>query len=289
MMNLENLFGYQGKTVVVTGAASGMARATVELLLKLGAKVHAVDVNLVDLPVEASYQANLGDKDAIDGLVEQLPSDIYAFFSCHGIAQNLGTPLFVQLVNFYGQKYMTEALLPKMSDFGSITYISSAGGYGWEPHYLEIKTLIDIDDWNQAVSWYGNHEELYALPNAYGFSKQCITAYVASKAMDKRFTSRKIRINVLGPGSVETPLTVQFDKGASQTGNAQEGRALISSIFLEPWDGFLATPEQIAQPMVFLGSQMASYISGQEIYADYGLTSDWKQSGLLGQSTYPFG
>ena len=40
---MKNLFGYEGKTVVVTGAASGMGKATAELLVELGANVYALD------------------------------------------------------------------------------------------------------------------------------------------------------------------------------------------------------------------------------------------------------
>lgn len=51
-MNLKKLFGYEGKTVVITGAASGMSRSATELLLELGAEVYAIDKNPIDLPVK---------------------------------------------------------------------------------------------------------------------------------------------------------------------------------------------------------------------------------------------
>lgn len=51
-MDLKKLFGYEGKNVVITGAASGMSRSATELLLELGANVYAIDVNSIDLPVK---------------------------------------------------------------------------------------------------------------------------------------------------------------------------------------------------------------------------------------------
>ena len=44
-MDLKKLFGYVGKTVVITGSASGMSKAATELLLELGANVYAIDIN----------------------------------------------------------------------------------------------------------------------------------------------------------------------------------------------------------------------------------------------------
>ena len=43
-MDLKKLFGYEGKTVVITGSASGMSKSATELLLELGAKVYAIDI-----------------------------------------------------------------------------------------------------------------------------------------------------------------------------------------------------------------------------------------------------
>ena len=107
-MDLKKLFGYEGKNVVITGAASGMSHAATKLLIELGANVYAIDINPIDLPVSESFQADLSDKDAIDNLLEKLPNKIDALFLCHGIAAFPGNELKVQKVNFYSQKYMTE-------------------------------------------------------------------------------------------------------------------------------------------------------------------------------------
>ena len=44
MLDIKDLLGFKGKTVVITGAASGMAKCATELLLSLGADVYAVDI-----------------------------------------------------------------------------------------------------------------------------------------------------------------------------------------------------------------------------------------------------
>lgn len=61
-MEIKELFGFEGKNVVITGAASGMGKAACELLIELGANVYAADLNPIDLPVKKAFQANLGEK-----------------------------------------------------------------------------------------------------------------------------------------------------------------------------------------------------------------------------------
>ena len=131
-MDLKKLFGYEGKNVVITGAAYGMSGSATELLLELGANVYAIDVNPIDLPVKKAYQADLSDKKQIYKVISSLPKKIDALFLCHGIAGFKDRELLVQKVNFYSQKYMTEQLLDRISDHGSVTFIASVGGFGWQ-------------------------------------------------------------------------------------------------------------------------------------------------------------
>lgn len=278
-MDFKKLFGYEGKTVVITGAASGMSRSATELLLELGAEVYAIDKNPIDLPVKKAYQADLSDKDAIDAIVKDLPGKIDALFLCHGIAGFKGRELLVQKVNFYSQKYMTEQLLDRISDHGSVTYIASVGGFGWEQVYPKAVELINLPTWEDAMKWYDEHPK--EIESSYVFAKQCLLSYVTYKCMSQDFIGRKIRINAINPGDTTTGLTDDFNKSTSPTGNAEEGAAMISNIFLKSWNGYAAEPIDMAGPMVAVGSNICSYMSGQLIYVDYGLTSNWKSQALL--------
>ena len=203
-MDLKKLFGYQGKTVVITGSASGMSKSATELLLELGAEVYAIDINQIDLPVKKAFQADLSKKEEIDKVMKELPKKIDALFLCHGIAYFPGKELLVQKVNFYGQKYMTEQLLERISNHGSVTYISSVGGFGWQQVYNQAVELIDLPTWDE------EHPEL--IQSAYVFAKQCLESYVTYKCMSKEFIDRKIRLNAINPGDTTTGLTEDFNK-----------------------------------------------------------------------------
>ncbi len=278
-MDIKKLFGLEGKTVVITGAASGMAKAATELLLQLGAKVHAVDINPISLPVLKSYQKDLSKKEEIDDLINELPNKIDALFLCHGIAAFPGNEQKVQIVNFYGQKYLTECLLERLNDHASVTFISSVGGFGWQTIYKDAVELIEQKTWDEAMKWYETHPD--KIQSAYVFAKQCLLSYVTYKCMDPSFINRKIRINAINPGDTITGLTKDFNKSTSPTGNEEEGAKMIENIFLKSWNGYPATPEDMGYPLVVIGSDICSYMSGQCIYIDYGLTSNWTSLALL--------
>ena len=66
----------------------------------------------------------------------------------------------------------------------------------------------------------------------------------------------------------------------SPTGNAEEGKSVIESLFLESWNGYWASPEDMGYPLVAIGSSLFSYMSGQIIYLDYGMSSVWEFESL---------
>ncbi|MGN1344866.1 MAG: SDR family oxidoreductase [Traorella sp.] len=290
-MDIKELFGLTGKNVVITGAASGMGRAATELLIGLGANVYAVDINPIDLPVTKAYQANLGDFEEIKKLVDELPNEIEAFYSCQGISHFPGREITVSKVNFLGHRFMTELLLPKINDMGSVTYISSVGGFGWEQNYKNCLEYIAQPTWDDSIKWLEEHSYLIKTPEGqpdgaldYTFAKQSLCSYVNSKAHDPMFISRKIRINCICPGDTLTGLTDDFNKSTGN-GDAKAGEKAIEQIFLASWNGHMAMPKEMGYPLVTLGSKISSYISGQKIYIDYGLTSTWLHGGLLSQTS----
>lgn len=281
-MDFKKLFGYEEKNVVITGSASGMSKSATEMLIELGANVYAIDINPIDLPVTKAFKADLSNKDEIDKVINELPSKIDALFLCHGIAAFPGKELLVQKVNFYSQKYMTEKLLDRISEHGSVTFISSVGGFGWEQIYPKAVELINLSTWQEAMQWYDKHPD--EIKSAYVFAKQCLESYVTYKCMSPEFIDKRIRLNAINPGDTTTGLTDDFNKSTSPTGNAKEGEEMISNIFLKSWNGYPAKPKDMGYPLVVIGSDICSYMSGQLIYIDFGLTSTWKSGALLSSS-----
>jgi NAD(P)-dependent dehydrogenase (short-subunit alcohol dehydrogenase family) len=283
-MSLKSVFGLEGKNVVITGASSGMGKAATELLLEVGANVYAVGGtrHTVDLPVAQAYKADFSTKEGIDALIAQLPQDIEALFLCHAIAHRPGkNEVLTQKVNFLSIKILIEALVDRIADNGSITIISSNGGYGWEkPQVFELsKEVIDLPTYEATLAWYESHPDQIA--SAYVFAKHCINAYVQYKVFEPKIIDRKIRINTICPGNTLTGLTDEFNIFSSATGDPEEGRRNTELLFQDRWNGRWATADEMGYPLVAIGSKLFSYMSGQVIYIDYGITSAWTIDRLL--------
>lgn len=271
MMDLKELFGYEGKNIVITGAASGMAQSAAELLIDLGANVYALDLNEVTLPVKQSFKVDMGNKEEIDKVVEQLPDTIDALFSCHGIAAWPGKEVLVVTVNFISQRYLAEKLLPKIVDEGSVNFIISDGGYGWEKSWDKVSEMLSTDGFEEAIEWVEENKEYVTNENSYVFSKKSLVGYVKSKVWSPEYIDRKIRINSISPGQTQTGLSKDFIEATEQSaGGKIDGKKAIEEMYLSGWNGRVAEPEEMGYPLVFLGSKMASYISGQDLNISYG-------------------
>ncbi len=279
-MDIGGLFGLEGKNVVVTGAGSGMGRVASRLLAELGANVYAtVRRHPLDFPVKREIPSELGTREGLDALVAELPPVIDALFVCHGISNSVGMTngLEVQLTNFLSFRYLTEALLPRMSEGSSVTFISSNGGWEWRERAAACMELIETAGWDEALTWYASHPEL--TNDGYVFAKQCQNVYVHAKVHDPAFVSRHVRINAIAPGLTKTGLTDDFNR--SLTGDAAFGQSVLEDMYLSTWNGRWATPEEMGYPMVVLGSRLCSYVSGQVLYIDWGSAAEWELETIL--------
>jgi len=150
---MRDLFGYQGKRVVVTGTASGMGEATARLLSDLGAEVYALDIKQTTVPVKQYIKTDLKQKESIDDAVKQIPDNLYALFNCAGITSPPFPGQDVLLVNFVGHRHLTESLLPKMDDNGAIAFISSQGGVAWRNKLATINKLLATSGFEEGRAW----------------------------------------------------------------------------------------------------------------------------------------
>ena len=245
---MTDVLGFQGKTVVITGAASGMGGAAAELLVDLGAEVHALDVAEINGPVKQAIALDLADPASIDAVAAKLPAKIDVLFNCAGVP---GPPRFdaaqTMLVNFVGLRHLTEAVVDRVVDGGAIASITSVAGMGWQKNLDNVKTLMEITDYAEAKAWCEANPE---IANGYLFSKQCIIYY--TKLLAVRLLERQVRVNCLSPSPTETPMLPDF--------HAQTGQEFIDEHFMAPV-GRNATAEEMAQPLVFLGSSMAGFTS----------------------------
>ncbi len=260
---MKDYFGYEGKIVVITGAASGMGAAATEMLLDLGARVYAFDMRPVELPVEQSFIVDLNDKASIDAALSELPESIDALFSCAGLPGVIYKgrtfdPVDVMMVNYGAPRYLVEQIAPKMPEGAAIAIIASQAGTGWKENIEANADILEIEGYDELREYLKSTPDAKCLDTTYTYpiSKECIIQYAMARA--EEFSYHKIRINVLNPGSTQTGMTEDFKN------NYGAADALVTGI------GRTATSEEMGQPLVFLNSKMASYLSGSVMDVDYG-------------------
>ena len=261
---MKDYFGYQGKTVVVTGAASGMGKAAAEMLVDLGAKVYALDWAEVKTEGITSYiHTDLSQKESIDAAFEQIPAHIDAYFGIAGVSGQGIDFLKTVKIDAVSNKYiMEEYLLNRMEKGGAIAIMTSLGGLGWEKEDNQkwLNPFLEAEGWNAACSAV-SALPFAAMPGTFGypFSKLAMNLYIAKA--QKTFAAKGIRVNGVLPASTQSGLTGDFEKMAGGTDKLMANNGYAAG---------LAESREMAEPIVFLCSDMASYISGELLVVDMG-------------------
>lgn len=243
-----------GKTIIVTGASSGIGAATAALVDSQGAEVISVDVNPPAAPVGRFFQADLSNKASIDALVAALPA------GAHGLANIAGLPPTrsaeqVVAVNLVGLKYLTTQLVPKLADGASIVNLASLAGLGWADAKEAVQASTQLDFADVAAFCRGHAIE---GPRSYFFSKEAVIVWT----MQNRWTwrARGIRMNAVSPGPVDTPILQDFIETLGA--RAEEDMKVMD----RP-----GRPADIAPVVAFLLSDGSAWIRGTNVPTDGGL------------------
>ena len=242
-----NPFSLAGKTLLVTGAASGMGKATALACAKMGASVIAADFNETGLITTLSelegsghrmYTINLADDSSWDELLNS-EFILDGIASCAGIA-NMSPFVFINKeefdkvfgVNFFGPVLLVKALLKKkkLSKGASVVFVSSIDG--------------------PKVVHPGN--------SVYSASKNALVGMARNMAID--LAPKKIRVNCVLPGTTDTPLI--------RTANVTE-EELQENAKAFPLKRF-GTPEEMAYAIIYLLSDASSFVTGTELVVDGG-------------------
>jgi len=249
---MSDFASYQGKTVVITGCFSGMGYATAKMLLDQGAQVHGIDYQISDLELASFTQTDLRDAAAIDHAVSQMPAQIDALFNCAGVPSTFA-PIDIFKVNYIGPRRLTDALLPRMKSGGAIACISSTAAFNWHASAANIRPLVDIADFDEAVAFCEALEV-----DAYTFSKGAIIIWTMMHSY--ALVERGLRMNCILPAPTQTPF---MDQQETITPSA------VIDVFSIPMKRRSTAAEQAAA-LVFLNSDEASYINGVALPVDGG-------------------
>jgi NAD(P)-dependent dehydrogenase (short-subunit alcohol dehydrogenase family) len=247
------------KTIVITGACSGIGAETARLARARGATVIGMDRNPPGLTLGGFIQADLGDRVAIDAAVAQLPARIDALCNIAGVPGTADGDL-VARVNYLGLRHLTERVLERMPAGGAIVNIASILGAEWPQRVERHKELAAVQGFENGQAWLRDHT--VAQESCYQYFKEALLvwSYVQSQPW---FLEKSVRMNCVAPGPVFTPILGDF---VAMLG--QERVARDSVRMKRP-----AYADEVAPVVAFLCSDAARWISGVNIPVDGGLAS----------------
>ena len=257
---MKDVLGYTGKQVVITGAASGMGAAAAELLVELGAEVHALDIGEVSAPVKQALKTDMKSKASIDAAIAAVPDEIDAHFNCAGVPHPPATALDTMMINFVGLRHLTDALIPRLKSGGAIASIASTAGMAWKSNLDRVREFLALESFDASEVWLKGEPDLNA--DAYGFSKQCLIVY--TQVLAGELAARDIRINCIAPSPTATEFMTKLTKEIPE--------AAITPFF--PANGRFATPEEMGRALVLMGSDLACFISGVNLPVDFGYCAE---------------
>jgi len=233
------------KVAVITAGTSGMALATAKLFVKEGAYVFitgrrqdaldravaAIGRNVTGVQGDAS---NLADLDRLYSVVRKEKGKIDVLFASAGFGEfgKIGEITEEQVdktfnVNVRGTLFTVQKALPLFVDEGSIILNGSIAGVKGFPSF-----------------------------SVYSASKAAVRSFARTWLVDLK--DRKIRVNVLSPGAIDTPALDPL---------GPDPKAMFAS---QVPRGEIGRPEEIATAALFLASADSSFVNGAELFVDGG-------------------
>jgi NAD(P)-dependent dehydrogenase (short-subunit alcohol dehydrogenase family) len=241
----------KGKTAVITGGSSGIGLATARKLVTQGAHVfitgrrrEALDAAVAEIGKNVAAVrgdiANLADLDTLYNAVKTENRKIDILFANAGVAKlaSFGT-ISEEFFDFHfnanvrGLFFTVQKALPLLNDGASIILTGSIASIKGFPAF-----------------------------SVYNATKAAVRSFARSWTNDLK--ERHIRVNVLSPGHIDTPILESLQQGEALI---QMKKEMVEDVPLRR----LGTPDDIANACSFLASDESSYVTGIELFVDGGV------------------
>ena len=249
----DNPFSLQGKTVVITGASSGIGRECALQCSRMGARIAALGrnqqrlndlMNSLEGEGHSIWTFDLTNLDDINGLV----SNIYGKYGkVDGFVHSAGIEKTAPSKLLYPSDYETLLRVNTISAFEFIRQLCKVKYFNNGGSVIMIASITALIARNGLT--------------AYSASKGALISGARTLALE--YAKRRIRVNTISPGSIKTPLMEQY---LSTLSEADREKRL---------GGFplgIGNPSDIANACVYLLSDASKWITGQNLIIDGGYT-----------------
>lgn len=247
------------RTSVVTGAASGIGKATKELLEGRGERVIGVDLH--DAEVLADLSSAAGRDAMVDGVRRASGGHVDALLAVAGLA--IPTPATVA-VNYFGTVATLEGLRPLLAGTSSPRAVLVSSMAAILPSDEELVGLLAAGDERAALV---RADILAKEPQTtggliYSSTKLALSRWIRRHAATPEWAGAGIPLNAVAPGVIATPMTADLIA-------TSESRASLLELVPMPLNG-IAEPITVARLLAWLGGPENTHVCGQVIYIDGG-------------------
>ena len=247
------------KTIVVTGAASGIGAEVARLARFEGATVIGMDRNEPGLTLDGFVAVDLSSTGSIDEAIARLPQRVDALCNIAGVP-GTANPALLAHVNYLGLRYLTTSLLPRMLAGGSIVNVASILGADW-PARLDLhKELAATEGFAAGQAWLDQHQ----VPNetCYQYFKEALIVWTYVQSQ-KWFLAHSVRMNSVAPGPVFTPILGDFVSMLGEERVQRDAHRMKRPAYAD----------EVASVVAFLCCDESRWISGVNLPVDGGLAS----------------
>ena len=252
---------FQGKTIVITGASSGIGAETARLLRLQGAHVVGVDRHDPMITLDGFVKADLSEQAGIDAAIRQLPARIDALCNVAGVPGTANVDL-VARVNYLGLRHLCQRVLERLPAGGSIVNISSILGAEWPQRVDLHKALGETPHFEAGLAFLAKNP--VPQETCYQYFKEALIVWTVTQSQ-KWFLEKGVRMNCVAPGPVFTPILGDFVTMLGADRVQKDAHRMKRP----------ALADEVAPVIAFLCSDAARWVSGITLPGDGGLASTY--------------
>jgi NAD(P)-dependent dehydrogenase (short-subunit alcohol dehydrogenase family) len=239
---------------VVTGAASGIGRATVQLLRSRGEQVIGVDLRGADILADLS--TNEGVTAMVDAVAQASGGTIDAVYAVAGLAEDSEATI---AINFFGMTATLTQLRPLLLGSPAPRAVGVSSMASLFPVDDQLLAAMAAEDRPAALA---RARHLVGQGLIYGTSKQAFSRWVRRQAATADWAGASIPLNAVAPGIIRTAMTADLMTTAQATDE------LLQRVPM-PLNG-VAEAEAVAELLAWLGSVANTHLCGQIVFIDGG-------------------